>query len=66
MQISLNKKLTFKEEKEWVKSQLKEIKENKLHYLVAICNSEIIGGVELRKGVWSQSHVAEVGISIEA
>lgn len=64
-QILTNKKMTLKEEKEWLKDRLKQIRKNKVHYLVAEYKGEIIAGADLTKKKWRQSHVAEYGISVK-
>jgi len=63
-QISLNKKLSLKEEKEWLKRQLGQIKNQKTVFLLAECDNKVIGttGIDLRRG--RQEHVGEFGISI--
>ncbi len=63
-QISLNKKLSLKEEKEWLKRQLGQIKNQKTVFLLAECDDKVIGttGIDLRRG--RQEHVGEFGISI--
>ncbi len=59
-QLSINKKLTFKEENEWMKNQLNLIKQDKLHRFVATYNEEIVGSIEMKKGMWRESHVGEI------
>jgi len=63
--ININKKQTLKAERTWLKDLLRTIRKNKIHTLLAECNGEIIGVVELRKSKWRQSHIAEVGISVK-
>ena len=64
-QILVNKKMTLTEEKEWLKSTLKDIGKNKKHLLVAVYKGEIIGNVELKKEKWRRSHIAEYAISVK-
>ena len=62
--ISIKEKKNLKEEKEWLKKQLKEIKKKKRIMIVAEDKNKIVGICEcsLREG--RQSHVGEIGISV--
>ena len=62
--ISIKKKKTLKEEKEWLKNQLKEIKEKKRVMILAEDKNKIVGicSCELRKE--RESHVGEIGIGV--
>jgi RimJ/RimL family protein N-acetyltransferase len=62
--ITLNKKETLKEEKEWIKNKIKKITKHQDVLLVAECDNKIIGttNIELREG--KQDHIGEFGISI--
>jgi RimJ/RimL family protein N-acetyltransferase len=64
--ILLNKKLSLKEEKEWLKKELKEIKNHKRVFLVAEAgeDNKIIGVTGIFLGRNRQSHVGEFGISV--
>ena len=64
-QILLNKKLTIKQETEWLKEQLKQVKDKKKVFLIAECKNEIIGNssIELQRG--RQMHVGDFSISIK-
>lgn len=64
-QILVNKRMTLKAEKEWLKEELKSIRKNKLHCFVAVHKGEIVGVVELKKGKWRESHIAEYAISVK-
>lgn len=63
-QIILNKELSLKEEKEFLKSTFEQIKRHQQVFLVARCKNDIIGttGISLRKG--RQNHIGEFGITI--
>jgi len=62
--ILLNKKKTLREEREWLKSKLKNMRKKKEVLLLAEDKNKIVGisSVELRKD--RESHVGEFGISI--
>ncbi len=62
--ITLNKNQTLKQETDFFKNKLKEIKKNKSVFLIAEHNSRIIGttGINLYSG--RQEHVGELGIVI--
>lgn len=63
--ISKKTKVTLKEEREWLKSRLKEIKEKKRVILVAEDNEKIVGLIEvaLRKSS-TQKHISNLFISV--
>lgn len=62
--ILLNKRKSLKEERDWIKSNLKNIKNKKGAILVAEDKKKIVGisSIELRGD--SQNHVGEFGIAI--
>jgi RimJ/RimL family protein N-acetyltransferase len=62
--ILVNKKLTLKEEKDWLKTTLENIRSGNEHLVVALYNNQVIANVYVRKGRYRQSHVAEYGIAI--
>lgn len=63
-QISMNKKFSLKEEREWLREQLRKIKEGKKIFLVAECNNKVIGTIGIDLGKWRQRHIGNFGISI--
>jgi len=63
-QIQINKRISLKEEKAWLKGALKNIKGNKAHLLVAELDGRIVSVTNLTKGKGRNSHVAEYGISV--
>jgi len=58
------KKKTLREEKEWLKSQLKEIREKKRVIILAENKNKIVGICSCRSGRERQSHVGEIAIGI--
>jgi len=62
--LYLNKKVTKKEEVEWIKSLLKNIKKKSAVNLAAFEGKRILGTVSLRFGKGRNSHVATMGIWI--
>jgi len=63
--VKINEKQTVKQETRWLEGVLRHIRENKKHALVAECDGEIISIVELRKGIWRQSHTASVALAVK-
>jgi ribosomal protein S18 acetylase RimI-like enzyme len=63
--ISIKKKKTLKEEKEWLKNQLKEIKEKKKIVILAEDKNKIVGACECRLKGERESHVVEIGIGVK-
>jgi len=63
-QISLNKKVSLKEERKWLEGRLKNINNHRAVSLIAESDNIVVGnaGIDLRLG--SQSHVGEFGITI--
>jgi ribosomal protein S18 acetylase RimI-like enzyme len=62
--ISINKKISLKEEKEWLKRNLKEIKGEKRVMIVAEDKNKIVGICECKLKEGRQSHVGEIGIGV--
>jgi ribosomal protein S18 acetylase RimI-like enzyme len=62
--ISINKKISLKEEKEWLKRNLKEIKGKKRVMIVAEDKNKIVGICECKLKEGRQSHVGEIGIGV--
>jgi len=65
VQILLNKKLSLKEEKLWLKGQLNELKNKRKVYLVAESNNLIIGSTEVGCGIGRNKHVGILHIAIK-
>ena len=63
-QILYNKKFSLKEEKNWLKEQLQNIKNHKTVFLIAQDHNKVVGttGIDLRRG--REAHVGEFGITI--
>lgn len=64
-QILINKKFSLKEEKNWLKEQLKKNNKHKTVILIAKSNNIIVGTTEISLGGWRQDHIGELGISIK-
>jgi len=62
--ISFNKKLTLKEEKEWLRNTLKEIRKKKKIVYIAETHGKIVGISDVGMKDKRQSHVGEFGISV--
>lgn len=63
--INVNRKVTLKEESEWLKKTLASIIKNKSHDLVGYYDGEIIGYVGVTKQEFRLSHTARFGITIK-
>lgn len=62
--ISLNKKITIKEELKWIEGELGKIKKNQGIILVSCYKKKIIGIANITKLINKQNHVGGLGISI--
>jgi putative acetyltransferase len=62
--ILMNKKATAKEEREWVKKNIKAYGRGEFT-IVAECGGKIISVAEFRKHPWRMNHVASMGIAIK-
>jgi ribosomal protein S18 acetylase RimI-like enzyme len=62
--ILINKKLSLKEEKEWLGECLKKLKRKKEVKLMAEHNGIIVGLTGIDSGRWRESHVGNFGITI--
>jgi len=62
--IKVNKKASLKEETEWLKEKLKEIKTHKEVCLLAEHENKIVGNTQIALDWGRQSHVGDFGISI--
>ena len=56
-QLLAKREISLKEEKDWLNAQLKEVKNNKKVYLVAECQRQIIGSIEVGVGTGRSDHV---------
>lgn len=63
--IKVNRKVTLKEEVEWLKEKLKLQKEHKEINLIAEDKNKIVGIAHIRLDWGRQSHVGNFGISIK-
>lgn len=62
--ILRDKKVSLKEEKEWLKGLLQRIKKREEVYLLATSDDEIVGTAAIQLGLRRQNHVGNLGISI--
>lgn len=62
--ISANEKKTKKEEEEWLKEKLENIRKKKEVFLVAEHDGMIVGNTEIKLGQQRQNHVGDFAISI--
>lgn len=62
--ITMNKKLSLREEREWMKDVLKKLKSRKGIYLFAECDNKVVGTTFIRLGEGRNGHVADFGITI--
>ena len=62
--ILMNEKISLKQEKEWLKDLLKDIRKGTSHYLVAELDGEIVGGIHMYRRRYRNSHCADIGISL--
>jgi RimJ/RimL family protein N-acetyltransferase len=64
-QININKRLTLKAERAWLRWQIDEIKKGRTIMLVAEKSGEIVSICELRRRTYKMSHVANFGIGVK-
>ena len=62
--LLINKKVTLKEERAWLKSMLESIKDKKVVMLVVEVDGKIMGNCHLSRQNWKSIHVADFGIAI--
>lgn len=62
--IAMNKKLSLREEREWMKDVLKKLKFRKEIFLFAECDNKIIGTTSIELDRWRKSHIGNFGITI--
>lgn len=62
--IRYNKKFSYKEEKEWFESTLRNMRKGEILYFAAIYNNSIIGAVEARRGIGMERNNICLGIVI--
>jgi ribosomal protein S18 acetylase RimI-like enzyme len=63
-QITLNKKLSLKEEKKWLEEEIRQVKNKKMVFLFAQENNKVIAATDIGLLKGRQSHVGNLGISI--
>ena len=64
-QILLNKELSLKEEKEFLKTTFEQIKRHQQVFLVAKCKNDIIGSADISLKEGRQKHIGGLGIIIK-
>lgn len=57
---------SLKEEQQYLRGQLKKIKNKEGVHLVAECKGRIIGSVEIRRGQFRCNHQGEIGIMVNS
>ena len=62
--IAMNRKLSLREEREWMKDVLKKLKSRKEIFLFAEYDNKIIGTTSMELDRWRQSHIGNFGITI--
>jgi RimJ/RimL family protein N-acetyltransferase len=62
--IKVNRKQSLREETEWLRGKIKQIKNKKEVVLVAECEGKIVGNAHIRLDWGRQEHVGNFGISI--
>lgn len=63
-QIIIIKKVSLKEEKDYLKNQLKQIRKRRKIVLLAEANKKIVGSTAVSLGIGRQEHVGSLGISV--
>jgi len=62
--ITVNEKVTLKEEKAWLKERIAKIKSGKVFMLVAEKNGEIAAICEIMGRKYNMAHIGDLGISV--
>ncbi len=63
-QIMMNEKVSLKEEKKWLEAKLENIRKGKAVFLIAEYDSAVVGTAGIDLGIWRQSHIGNLGITI--
>jgi RimJ/RimL family protein N-acetyltransferase len=63
--INIDKRLTLKAERAWLRRQIDDIKRGQIIILVAEKMGEIVSTCELRRKTYKMSHVANFGIGVK-
>lgn len=64
-QIMMNKKVSLKEEAEWLKKTLENIKKRKTVFLIAEHNNTVVGTTGIDLDIWRRGHIGNLGITIK-
>jgi RimJ/RimL family protein N-acetyltransferase len=62
--IAANRKVSLKEEKNWLKNQYECVKTKKLIHFFAEHNNKLVGSLEIKRQRGRENHVGEFGITI--
>ena len=62
--ISINKKLTLKDEKDYLRKTLESIEKKRKVYLIAECDGQVVGSTDIELGRFRQNHIGGFGIMI--
>lgn len=62
--ILINQRIDLKEEAQWLKTQIKDIKGRKTVMLTVELDGKIVGNCDIRRRPWKQSHRATMGIAL--
>ena len=62
--ILMKKKKSLKEEREWLKGKIKDVKNHKEVFLIAECDNKIVGTTGIGSRKEREEHVGEFGIVI--
>jgi GNAT superfamily N-acetyltransferase len=63
--IKVNEKQSLREETEWLKEKIKQIKNKKEVVLIAECENKIVGSTHIRLDWGRQEHIGNFGIAIK-
>jgi len=64
-QITMNEKISLTGEEKWLKEKLENVKNKKAIFLIAEHNGVVAGTTGVDSGIWRQSHVSNLGITIK-
>lgn len=62
--LSMDKKVTVKEESEWLKKKLRKMKEKSCFTILAFVDGDIAGNCRIERGLFKERGNAEIGISV--
>ena len=62
--LLMNKKATIEEEREFLKTMLKGVKNKKRIYLIAERDDKVVGSASVELDRWRRNHIGKLGITI--